>query len=173
MKKIASILAWSGLLVMAACSTSNQLSAVKELKPDKFQGLWYEIAHLPAEELKGCSCTTTKVNKLEGDLEVLYTCKREEDIRQNTFVLKAQQGFAHTRMRPADQDSDWVVMALDESYRHAMIGSENRKVLYIISRTPEPGAQRMKEYLNLAEEQGFDTSKIIYTDQSCYAEAVE
>jgi len=162
----------SGLLFLAACSSSTTLPAVGEVDLNKFQGLWYDIAHLPNKQLDACECITAKVNLLESDLEVLYTCQTADETMQNTVTVKPVEEFQYSHFQ-REKANDWVVLALAENYRYAMVGTKNRKELYIISRTPEPAALIMKEYLNMAEDLNFDTSEIIYTDQECYAEPVE
>lgn len=172
MNNLKKILLLNGLLLLAACSSSTTLPAVSEVDLNKFQGLWFDIAHLPNDQLENCDCITAKINQLESDLEILYTCQKSDEMLQNTFMVKPVEETQFTHFQ-REKGTDWVVLELAENYRYAMVGAKNRKELYIISRTPEPAARLMKEYLNKAEELNFDTSKIIYTDQGCYAEAVE
>ena len=62
---------------------------------------------------------------------------------------------------------DYQILALANDYSTALVGTPDRESLWLLSRTAKPAANTVKEYLNKAEQLGFDTSQMVYTDQSC------
>src|SRR6185437_3704742 len=60
---------------------------------------------------------------------------------------------------------DYQIIDLGSDYEYAMVGSGNRKHLWILSRVPELSLDVMKLLLNKASGQGFDISKLVFTNQ--------
>jgi len=54
------------------------------------------------------------------------------------------------------------VIALDENYQYALIAGKNLDYLWILSRTKELPEEIKTEYLKIAEEIGYDTSRLIW-----------
>lgn len=53
-----------------------------------------------------------------------------------------------------------------ENYQISLVGSKAEKYLWILSRTPVPDPDLLEMILDEAEERGYDTSKLIWVDQS-------
>jgi lipocalin len=69
--------------------------------------------------------------------------------------------------------SDYNVMIVDENYQISLVGSKAEKYLWILSRTPVPDKDLLDMVLEEAEQRGYDTSKLIWVDQSRNIEAWE
>lgn len=57
-------------------------------------------------------------------------------------------------------------MLVDENYQLSLVGSKSDNYLWILSRTPEPDPALLEVMLAEAEDRGYDTSKLIWVDQS-------
>ena len=57
-------------------------------------------------------------------------------------------------------------MLVDENYQLSLVGSKSDNYLWILSRTPEPDPALLELMLAEAEDRGYDTSKLIWVDQS-------
>jgi len=62
--------------------------------------------------------------------------------------------------------SDYNVMMVDEDYQISLVGSKSDNYLWILSRTPVPDPDLLKTVLEEAESRGYDTSELIWVDQS-------
>ena len=69
--------------------------------------------------------------------------------------------------------SDYNVMMVDENYQISLVGSKAEKYLWILSRTPVPDPDLLQMVLDEAEARGYDTSQLIWVDQSRNIEAWE
>jgi lipocalin len=69
--------------------------------------------------------------------------------------------------------SDYNVMMVDEDYQISLVGSKSENYLWILSRTPVPDPDLLQMVLDEAEARGYDTSKLIWVDQSRNIEAWE
>ncbi len=56
---------------------------------------------------------------------------------------------------------DYNIMKLDANYEYVLVGSRNRKSLWLMSRSPvEIPETVVQEYLDLAKKDGFDLTKL-------------
>jgi apolipoprotein D and lipocalin family protein len=58
--------------------------------------------------------------------------------------------------------SGYNVVALDENYQYALVAGKNLDYLWILSRTKDIPETIKTDYLKIAEEIGYDTSKLIW-----------
>jgi apolipoprotein D and lipocalin family protein len=61
--------------------------------------------------------------------------------------------------------ASYVVVGLDPGYRWTVIGSVNRKSLWILSRTPQLPKPELDQALAVASAQGYPMQKLHYTPQ--------
>ena len=64
-------------------------------------------------------------------------------------------------------------MMVDENYQISLVGSKRENYLWILSRTPVPDPDLLQSVLDEAESRGYDTTKLIWVDQSRNIEAWE
>ena len=57
-------------------------------------------------------------------------------------------------------------MMVDENYQISLVGSKSENYLWIRSRTPKPDPALLQMVLDEAQARGYDTSKLIWVDQS-------
>ena len=62
--------------------------------------------------------------------------------------------------------SDYNVLMIDEGYDVALVGSGSPKYLWILSRTPAVPTEVLESLTAEAERRGYDTSRLIWVDQS-------
>ncbi|MDM1761129.1 lipocalin family protein, partial [Acinetobacter sp. 251-1] len=58
---------------------------------------------------------------------------------------------------------DYWILKLDENYQTALVGTPNKKYLWVLSRTPQLDQSILDEYLNYAKTLGYELNDIIYT----------
>ena len=56
---------------------------------------------------------------------------------------------------------DYTIIKLDENYEYVMIGSKNRKTLWIMSRRPEMAEEVLTEYKDFAKKEGFKIENLV------------
>jgi len=55
---------------------------------------------------------------------------------------------------------DYTIIKLDENYEHVLVGSKDRKSLWILSRHPVMPEDVIKEYESIASQEGFQVSRL-------------
>lgn len=61
--------------------------------------------------------------------------------------------------------SDYRILALDNDYQYALIGSKSKDYLWILSRNPIIDEGSLEEILTIATGLGYDTDKLIWVEQ--------
>jgi apolipoprotein D and lipocalin family protein len=61
--------------------------------------------------------------------------------------------------------ADYLVFGLDEEYRWALVGSNDRNTLWFLARTPEVSNRTLEEMKAIAVSQGYDLSELFMVPQ--------
>lgn len=152
---------------------------VPHLDLDRYLGRWYEIAHLPAFFQRGCVATTaTYALRDDGDIEVVNRCRKggldgkPSDAKGKAWVVDEETNAKLKVQFFWPFSGDYWVLALDDDYRWALVGSPDRDYLWILSRTPQLPEGRYEALVNKARDLGYPVEKLIVTPQPGAKETV-
>ncbi len=135
----------------------------------RYMGTWHEIAKFPNRFQRGCGCTSaTYALRSDGKVSVLNRCRTEGGKPRSVkgwakvVDLKVPAKLKVTFFWPFF--GDYWILALDPQYRHVLVGTPNRKYLWILARQPrmDPGAYAA--LVAKAAEQGFDIGRLVRTE---------
>lgn len=156
------------------------LQLVDSVDLESYQGRWYEIARLPNRFQRHCV----------GDVSADYVLREDGRIEVTNRCRKVDGGWSEARgvARRADPDGskavlevrfaprwlswlpfvwgDYRIIALGKDYDHALVGSENRRYLWILARSPRMADSDRNRLVEIAQDQGFDTDSLIDTIHS-------
>lgn len=147
-----------------------ELPTVKSVELEKYVGTWYEIASFPNQFQKGCTCTTATYGKADDFVTVNNRCFRDgewSDIKGKAFPV---EGSNSTKLKVQffwPFRGDYYIIELDNNYKYVLVGNPSRDYLWILSRTPELDETTIDKLKAKAEELGFDSSKLVRTEQNC------
>ena len=165
------IMALTLVLLFIGCGEKNPyLATVDSVDIQKYKGTWYEIARFEHYFEKGCkNVTATYALKEDGDIKVTNKCMMIEDNEQkeatgvayavDTTNSKLKVSF----FRPFY--GDYWILDLAPDYSYALVGSPNRELLWILSRTKTMSEDRKNMILEKLPNLGFDKSKFVWTIQ--------
>lgn len=139
----------------------------------RYQGKWYEIARLPTRFERDCASDVTAEYQLRKDssIAVINTCRKPNG------ELKQSKGTAHLR-DPRGPNSklkvsffwpftgDYWILKLDPQYRWSLVGTPDRRYLWLLSRSPQMEPATYQAILQTARQLGFDTNRVQRTKQS-------
>lgn len=163
------------IVLLTSCSFSQQgaapeappLETVVHVDLDRYLGLWYEIGRYPNSFQEGCLDSTAMYTaRTDGDIDVLNSCRDERDGR-----VREARGRAwvvdpsNTRLKVSffwPFRGDYWIMDLGQDYEYAVVGTPNRKYLWILSRTPSMHPEVLAKILKDVERQGFDRDKLLF-----------
>jgi apolipoprotein D and lipocalin family protein len=155
------------------------VETVSAVDLDRYAGLWYEIARLPNRFQDDCACCVTATYTLreDGRLTVVNAC-RSADGKPNAVEGEARLA---TKGGPASKLKvrfaprflsflgfvwgDYWILDVAEDYSHALVGSPDRKYLWVLSREPTIGEEAYAGILEKAKGMGFDVARVQKTPQ--------
>lgn len=166
------------VLTLAACAggpvgNSDVPEPAKSVDLQRYSGLWYEFARYENRFEQDCEAVTAQyAPSPDGTIAVKNSC-REATI---DGPLKVSEGQARPAgdpkgaklkvsfFGPALMTNYWVLDRGDD-YGWAIVGEGSGRFLWILTREPQPSAERRVELIARAKSLGYDTDMLRYTEQ--------
>jgi apolipoprotein D and lipocalin family protein len=167
-------------LMITSCmhvqDTSPPLHVVSFVDLTRYTGTWYEIARYAHKFQKGCiGSKATYALRDDGKLSVLNECYEDTDKNTLKNTLRSAKGKAwivdtntNAKLKVSffwPFSGDYWIIDLGKDYDYAVIGHPDRKYLWILSRTSVMHESVYEGILNRLQEQHYDTSRLIRTQQ--------
>ena len=173
MKKLLLPLAIAVALLLTGCEDKKpeKVNPVENFKLTEYLGTWYEIARLEHRYEKGMEAISATYSMREdGGVKVLnkgFKTKEKEWSEAEGkayFVGSEDEAFLKVSFFGPFYGS-YIVM--DTDYKtYTMISGPDLSYFWILARTPKLDEKILNRLLAQAKEAGFDTSVLIYPDQS-------
>lgn len=167
---IATLLA--GVLPLMACTKDDiDNSTVSQFDLSRYLGTWYEIAKFDHSFEKGMDNAMAQyILQDDGTVVVLNTAWKDGMFK----IVEGKAKYPDPEKNPGALKvsffmffySEYNVMMVDEDYTISLVGSKTDNYLWILSRTPVPDPDLLQAILDEAKARGYDTSKLIWVDQS-------
>ena len=144
-------------------------TTVNDVDLKRYMGRWYEIArfdHSFERNLQYCEAFYSL--QPDGKISVTNTGINSENQQRKTSYGKAKMSEAPGQLRVSFFwifYSDYNILALDQDYEWALIGSKSPKYLWILSRTRKLDSTTKSEIVEIAKQRGYDTTKLIWVKQ--------
>jgi apolipoprotein D and lipocalin family protein len=155
------------------------LRVVPEVDYARYAGRWYEIARLPNWFEQDCASDITAEYTLRADgrLAVVNRCRKANGAtREAKGVARRVDGqppsVLKVRFAPGFLSwlpqvwGDYQMIALAPDYSTVVVGSPDRKYLWILARTPRLDDQVYQRLLDEGRSQAFDVARILKVQQA-------
>lgn len=174
------ILAASLCIVLPACTSARHapLAAATSVDVARYSGRWYEIARLPmpfqkTEEKAVAEYAVAPDGTLSVHNRAIRPDGSEHGIRGYARILNSPDNSKLAvrfstwfgPLIPIPKEGNYWILHVDDEYRWALVGTPDRKYLWILARTPKIPDQKFQELATRAKESGFDVSKLIHDPQ--------
>lgn len=174
------VVAGSVLVVRGVSKAKAPLRVVPSVDFERYAGRWYEVARLPNRFEKDCAgdVSATYTPRADGRIDVVNECRGkggETKRVKGVARLASKQGpnsKLEVRFAPGWLSflpfvwGDYQVIELAPDYSHAVVGDPGRDYLWFLARSPQMDAATLDALKARAAEQGFDTSRLIYTEHA-------
>lgn len=156
-----------------SCSTIPEgATAVHSFDSEKYLGKWYEIARIDFKYEKDLNNTTAEYSlNNDGTIKVVNrgynTVKEEwsEAIGKAKFVGDKDIAMLKVSFFGPFY-AGYNVIAIDEDYQYALVAGAKLKYLWILSRETSIPEEVKTEYLKIAKEVGYDTSRLLWIEHN-------
>lgn len=145
----------------------DRLEVAPEVDFDRFQGKWYEVAHLARSTQNDCTGTTaTYTRRSDGKLAFVHECTLASGgYHGSTAIAQVRDPITPAKMEVdfGGHIGDYWIVEVGPDYRYAVVGHPSRDYLWILSRTPSMEPADLDVALSHAREKSFDTNRLEYT----------
>ena len=155
-------------------AAADPLPTVPAVDLGRYAGTWHEVARLPNWFQRSCVRSTARyIPNADGSMTVINTCSKA-NCRQTSIEGVATtvpcSGNARLRVKfgglaalaPASREGNYWIIALDqENYQWAMVGTPDRRFLWILSRQPCLDPQIYACLKQQACRLGFDVGSLV------------
>jgi apolipoprotein D and lipocalin family protein len=143
------------------------LEVVPHVDLKKYLGKWYEIAHLPARFQEGCDDTTaTYALSEDGSISVLNECIKDGKAKQAKGKAKVVDKDSGAKLKVTffwPFYGDYWIINLGKVYDYSVVGTPNRKYLWILCRTPKMDDKLYSQLIESVKSKGFNVNNLIIT----------
>ena len=170
-----------GLGLTACSSTRSSVNApatAETVDLSRYVGRWFEIARLPMPFQKANEAAIADYGtNPDGTISVHNIAVRpdgsQRDIRGYAKVLNPPENTKLTvrfktwfgPLIPVPREGNYWILHVDEDYQEAIVGTPNRKYLWLLARTPTIPEVRYQELVAKANQLGFNTSRLLKDPQ--------
>ncbi|WP_394144055.1 lipocalin family protein [Vibrio atypicus] len=161
------------LFTLTACtSIPKGLQAVDNFDSQLYLGTWYEVARLDHSFERGLSNVSAQYSFNEdGSINVINRGWDQEEQQWSEAIGKAKfvndSDVGHLKVSFFGPFySSYVVFYLESDYSTALVSGYSRDYFWILSRSPQLPDYKLNKYLRIAEQAGFDSSKLIFPFQA-------
>jgi apolipoprotein D and lipocalin family protein len=157
-----------------AAPRPSPVRSAKYVDLRRYLGRWYEIARLPTPHEKRCVSDVTAnygVVGKRGPLSVFNQCRLANGrMRAVRGVARLVDGGSNARLEVSFAPrllrwlpwvwSDYWILMVDADYRYALVGTPDRRRLWLLSRTPSLANEEHERLIACARAQGYDTAAL-------------
>lgn len=160
-------------LLLTSCASPRPLRTVAQVDLKRYAGHWHEITRLPNSFQRDDSRATADYTaQQDGSVRVVNTEYRPDgSAKKAVGRATVVEGSGGSRLRvkfeglaalvPAAAQGNYWIIELAPDYSAALVGTPDRKFLWLLARQEVLPPAVKESYLRRARAEGFDTTKMI------------
>ncbi len=153
------------LLLLALPLFAADPMVVEKVDLGRYMGTWHEIARFPNRFQRGCTCTTATYSlRTDGRVKVVNRCGTTAGpAKQSEGWAKVVDPASNAKLRVTffwPFFGDYWILALDPDYRQVLVGTPNRRYLWILAREPRLEEAAYQALVARAAALGFDVARL-------------
>jgi apolipoprotein D and lipocalin family protein len=167
---------------LASCSApdnrANPPRTAGKVDLARYTGRWHEIARLPAPFQKDSDTAIADYGmNADGTVSVHNIAIRPDGTQRGIKgYAKVLNPPENTKLAvrfktwfgpliPMPKEGNYWILHVDEHYQEAIVGTPDRRFLWILARTPQISAQRKAALIGKAKALGFDVARLVTTQR--------
>ncbi len=156
--------------------STSDVTPAPDFDLERYLGTWFEIGRLPLHfEENSTNITATYSLNPDGTVAVDNRCFASDGEPKQALGQATQNRDNPAQLRVTFLPSGWRwfpgtkvnywVLSIDDDYRYALVGTPDRRHLWLLAREAHITPEVEAVYLTVARHQGFDISEWIRTPQ--------
>lgn len=169
-------------IALAGCASKPpHLPTQSGVALGQYAGTWYEQARLPNRFQDDCAgdVRADYVMQPDGTIRITNQC-RTRDGKAKIAQAEGRQSSSFELRDPARLEvrfapgwmswlpmvwGDYWILRLEEGYRYSLVGTPDRKYLWVLSRDKRADPAKVDALLEYAGTLGFDVNAVVRTSQ--------
>jgi apolipoprotein D and lipocalin family protein len=147
------------------------LATMPQVDLARYAGTWYALARLPAAMEPPCEGQPSAHHTLrDGSLQIHQQCRRNNSQRSAFGIARVVPGSGNAKLKlsfwphwlrwlPLAWIDHWILY-VDDAYRVAVVGSPDRRHLWLLSRHMHTHSKQLDDLMRLAAERGFAVDRL-------------
>ena len=174
------LLILAGAPVWVRATDPQALEVVPSVDLARYAGTWYEVARFPNRFQQKCLGEVTASYTLlsDNEVKVVNACrvKNGQITKAEGQARRADAGGPNSKLKVRFAPSflswlpvvwgDYWIIDLAPDYGYAVVGSPDRKYLWVLSRTPQLAEATYEEITRRVAAKGFEVSRLVKTSQA-------
>jgi apolipoprotein D and lipocalin family protein len=166
------------MLTPTTLPAATPVRTVPRVDLQRYAGDWFEIARFPNRFQRRCvgDVRASYALRADGKVDVVNRCRTEKGVIDARGLARIVDDRSNARLEvrfapaflswlPAVWGDYWVI-GLAPDYSWAVVGDPQREYLWILSRTPQLGAEALAAARAAARDNGFDVDRLQATPQT-------
>jgi len=168
------LILFASLLAMTTAQAPATVRTVSAVDLERYAGDWFEVARYPNWFQRNCAgdVRASYARQADGSIEVINRCaKTDGSVIEARGVARVVDTTTRSKLKvrfaPAVLSflpfvwGDYWIIGLADDYSWAVVGSPDRKYLWILARTPRLGAAAFDRAIAAVKANGFDPSRLM------------
>ena len=166
----------TAVLMVMLSERAASVRTVDRVDLERYLGDWYEVARFPNRFQRKCAgdVRAAYARRSDGRIDVVNRCAAADgsiaEARGLARIVDPRTpAKLKVRFAPAALSflpfvwGDYWIIALADDYSWAVVGSPDRKYLWILAREPEPGDAAVAAAVAAAQANGFAVERLVRT----------
>ena len=159
-------------LLFNCTSIPKNAKGISNFDKEKYLGKWYEIARIDFKYERNLNNVTAQYSlNQNGTIKVLNEgfnyVKNEWKSAEGKAKFRGDNSIAELKVSFFGPFyAGYNVIALDENYQYALVCGKNLDYLWILSRQKTIPQNIKENYLQIAQEIGYDVSRLIWVEHN-------
>ena len=159
---------------LVGCQAPKALPTASHVDLKRYSGKWFEIARVKNRFQNNKRSAIAEYTPLDDhtlqirNTEIAPSGKTRSIVGKGVVVPDSDGSRLRVKfgglaaLAPVSRDGNYWIIDLDPQYRSALVGTPNRKFLWILARSPFPDAGTLNTYMAKADRLGFPMEKLIW-----------
>lgn len=157
--------------IVASCTfMAENIKPVENFDVDAYLGKWYEIARMDFKHERNLNQVTAEYSKNDdGSIKVIN--KGYDYVKEEWKTTEGKAKFRHEDTLGMLKVSffgpfysGYNVIEVDSNYQYALVTGKNTDYMWILARTTTIPENVKEEYLQKAQEVGYDIEKLVWVE---------
>jgi apolipoprotein D and lipocalin family protein len=162
-------------IILSGCATTQRepIETAKNVNLQKFMGTWYVIASIPTFlETEAYNAVERYTLTDDGHIQTVFSFRKggfDGPLKKMTptgFVVDDTHNSTWRMRFIWPFKAEYLISYVSPSYNQTLISRNKRDYFWIMARTPHIPKSDLDQLLKMAEEQGYDMSRVRKVPQS-------